>query len=235
MMGDDGTSRRSLTLLHRKMADAANAIFGTSSVVSNEISELRVSRKSSAHTDKDRRSGAERRSSLGKSCPWGANPGSWSSRYTKKESSYCGEVSSAAAMAAASPSSAAGGRGTLQAEVLAIDIGGGADGASARKSVRFVASNSGIAAAAEASAEAEASGSGGMARGRIVSVEARPHTPRGGTTPPPSPPPSPPAEAEHTPRAAAAAASGAARAHLCLLYTSPSPRDATLSRMPSSA
>ena len=207
MMGDDGTSRRSLTLLHRKMADAANAIFGTSSVVSNEISELRVSRKSSAHSDKDRRS------SVGKSCPWGANPGSWSSRYTKKESSYCGEVSSAAAMAAASSSAAAGGRGTLQAEVLAIDIGG-ADGASARKSVRFVASNSGIAAAAEASAEAEASGSGGMARGRIVSVEARPHTPRGGATPPPSPPPSPPAEAEHTPRAAAAAASGAARAHL---------------------
>ena len=77
-----------------------------------------------------------------------------------------------------------------------------------------MASNSGIAAAAEASAEAEASGSGGMARGRIVSVEARPHTPRGGATPPPSPPPSPPAEAEHTPRAAAAAASGAARAHL---------------------
>ncbi len=26
-----------------------------------------------------------------------------------------------------------------------------------------------------------------------------------------------------------------ARAHVCLLYTSPSPRDATLSRMPSSA
>ena len=82
--------------------------------------------------------------------------------------------------------------------MLAIDIGGGADGASRRVgSVRGLQQRH--RRRRRASAEAEASGSGGVARGRIVSVEARPH-PRGGATPPPSPP-SPPAEAEHAPRA----------------------------------